>query len=81
MSEIYKIVFKAEDYPNENIRIVKLQPGDEFYISYKGIKYKLGQMHLDYPACIKEIIYKPRPWYFFWKKKEILGYFLRWVGE
>ena len=80
MSEIYKVVLKAEDYLNENVRMVKLQPGDEFYVSYKGIKYKLGQMHLDYPAYIKQIVYKPRPWYFFWKKKEILGYFLRWVG-
>ena len=53
MSEIYKVVLKAEDYLNENVRMVKLQPGDEFYVSYKGIKYKLGQMHLDYPAYIK----------------------------
>ena len=81
MSEIKKVVIKKEDYPNNIVRAVKLEPGDEFYVSYKGIKYKIGQIHLEFPANIIKIIYKPKPWYLFWKKKEILGYFLKWIGK
>lgn len=81
MDTIKKVVIKKEDYPCTRHRIVPLQPGDEFYISYKGIRYKPGDKDLDYPAIVERVIYKPRPWYLFWKQKEIYGYYLRWIGN
>ena len=78
--EIKKIVMRAEDYPGQG-RVMKLEPGDGFYISYKGVRFKPGQKYYDYPAIVSEVVYKPKPWYLFWKKKEIYGYFIRWIGE
>lgn len=60
---------------------MKLGPGDGFYISYTGVHFKPGQKYYDYPAIVSEVVYKPKPWYLFWKKKEICGYFIRWTGE
>ena len=81
MDTIKKVVITKEDYPCTHHRIVPLQPGDEFYISYKGIRYKPGDKHLDYPAIVKQVLYKPKPWYLFLKQKEIYGYYLRWIGN
>ena len=78
--ELKKVVMKAEDYPHR-ARIMKLSPGDEFYISYKGIRLKAGQKYYDDPAIVSRVVYKPKPWYLFWKRKEIYGYFIRWIGE
>ena len=77
--EFKKIVMKAEDYLQE-ARVMKLERGDEFYISYKGILFKAGQKYYDYPAIVSRVVYKLKPWYLFWKKKEIYGYFIRWIG-
>lgn len=81
MDTIKKIVIKAEDYPSSHARVMKLEPGDEFYISYKGIRFKPGDKYFNYPAIIRQVIYKPKPWYLFWKQKEIYGYFIRYIGE
>ena len=70
--EIKKVVIKAEEYPH-GARVMKLAPGDRFYISYKGVCFKPGQKYYNYPAIIDEVLYKPKPWYLFWKKKEIYG--------
>lgn len=78
--EIKKVVIKAEDYPQQ-ARITKLERGDEFYISYKGIRFKPGQKYYDYPAIISKVVYKSKPWYLFWKQKEIYGYVIQWIGE
>lgn len=81
MDIIKKIVIKAEDYPSSCVRAIKLEPGDEFYISYKGIRFKPGDKYFDYPAIVRQVVYKPKPWYLFWKQKEIYGYFIRYTGE
>lgn len=81
MDFIKKLTIETADYPNNAIRICRLKPGDEFYISYKGIDFKPGQRYYDYPAIIREVVYKPKPWYLFWKKKEIYGYFIKYTGE
>ena len=78
--EFKKVVLKAEDYPKQ-ARTIKLECGDEFYISYKGVRFKAGQKYYEYPAIVKRVVYKPKPWYSFWKKKEIYGYFIQWIGE
>lgn len=61
-------------------RAVELSHGDTIFLKYNGEKYKLGQKYKDYPAIIKEIYYAPRPWWKFWKKKDILGYLIMFVG-
>ena len=81
MDFIKKLTIETADYPNNTIRICRLKPGDEFYISYKGIRFKPGQRYYDYPAIVREVVYKPKPWYLFWKKKEIYGYFIKYTGE
>ena len=78
--EIKKVVMEAKDYPH-GVRVMPLTPGDEFYIPYKGIRFTPGQKYYDYPVIVARVVYKPKPWYLFWKKKEIYGYFVRWMGE
>ena len=73
---------KKSCYEGERLSAISsLERGDEFYISYKGIRFKSGQKYYDYPAIISKVIYKPKPWYLFWKQKEIYGYFIQWMGE
>lgn len=50
-------------------------------MSYKGIRYRPGDKYLDYPAIVRQVLYKPQPWYLFWNRKEIYGYFVIWQGE
>ena len=79
MKEIYKVVLKAEDYPN-SVRAVKLDRGDGFYL-VGSRNVKVGDKYEDYPAIVSHIDYKPKKWWQFWKKKEMLGCQILWLGN
>jgi hypothetical protein len=79
MNEIYKVVIKAEDYPN-CARAVKLEKGDSFILAGSR-NVKVGDKYENYPAIISHIYYKPKKWWQFWKKKEMLGCQILWLGE
>ena len=79
MKEIYKVVLKAEDYPN-SVRAVKLDRGDGFYL-VGSRNVKVGDKYEDYPAIVSRIDYKPKKWWQFWKKKEMLGCQILWLGN
>ena len=81
MSEIYKVVLKADQYPNEKVRMVPLVQGDMFYTTDISPDIKVGDYYKDYPAQIARIDYKPKKWYQFWKKKEPLGASMIWLGD
>ena len=79
MDTIYKCVIKAEDYPNES-RVVALKKGDCIY--FKGNHdVQLGEKYKDHPAIVSRIDYKPKKWWQFWKKKEMIGYQVMWVRD
>ena len=79
MNNIYKIVTKAEDYPNY-ARVAQLQKGDGFYL-VGNRNVKVGKKYENYPAIVSRIDYKPKKWWQFWKKKEMIGCQILWVGE
>lgn len=79
MNEIYKVVAKAEDHPNI-ARAVKLQKGDSFYLS-GSLNVKVGDKYETYPAVVSHVYYKPKKWWQFWKKKEMIGCQILWLGD
>ena len=73
------MVSKAEDYPN-GTRVYALKKGD--CIFFKGNHdVKIGDKYKDHPAIVSRIDYKPKKWWQFWKKKEMIGYQVMWVGD
>ncbi len=74
---IYKATFKAEDYPNDNIEIKPMQSGDTICISDTN-PVTVGDKYKNYPAKVCEIFYTPKSWWQFWKRKQQLGYMVRW---
>ena len=74
--KIYKIVCKAKDYPNIQVR--ELTSGDSFVIMDRDNIVRPGDRYEDYPATISQILYEPRKWWEFWKKKKQLGFIVMW---
>ena len=63
------------------VRAIKLHSGDVIYIGNTNEKIKVGKPYKNYPAIVSYINYKPKKWYEFWKRKEILGFYVTWIGE
>ena len=72
---------KTDNYPNNVARVIHLKPGDCFWICNTGEALKVGEKYKNYPAFVKDITYVPRPWWMFWKKKQVYGYYIQWLGE
>jgi hypothetical protein len=79
MDKIYKVITKAEDYPN-GVRVCALKKGDCIYF-VGNHDVKIGEKYKDHPAIVSRIDYKPKKWWQFWKKKEMIGYQVMWVGD
>ena len=79
MNKIYKAITKAEDYPN-GARVCALHKGDCIYI-VGNHDVKVGDKYKDQPAIVSRIDYKPKKWWQFWKKKEMAGYQIIWIGD
>ena len=79
MDTIYKVEIKAEDYPN-GVKVAPLRKGDTIYF-IGNHNVKVGEKYKDYPAIVSRIDYKPKRWYEFWKKKEMIGYQVLWVED
>ena len=79
LHEVYKLECRPEDYPNVT-SFKKLERGDEFVIRDNGEKYKVGDRVKDYPATVHSIIYYPKKWWQFWKKKKPFAYIISWEG-
>lgn len=79
MCEMWKMILKAEDYP-DNVRVVPLAKGDTFYLTGSR-DVKVGDKYEDYPAIISHIDYKRKRWWQFWKKREMLGCLILWLGN
>ena len=60
-------------------RLYEIKPGDIFYITDVDESMKPGTQYKNYPAIIWKIFYKHRPWYCFWRKKEIEGASVIWL--
>lgn len=79
MNTICKVVTKPEDYPN-GVMVYALKKGDRIY--FKGnCDVKIGEKYKDHPAIVSRIDYKPKKWWQFWKKAEIIGYQVTWIGD
>lgn len=63
-------------------RVYKLNPGDILVIrSSEDIQSaKIGKLYKNYPAIVQQVFYKPKPWYQFWKRKEIEEIHIQWLG-
>lgn len=76
-SGVYKVIIKAEDYPNA-IPIPQLFSKGDTLILQDATPVKIGDRHKKYPAKVTQIFYEPRKWWQFWKKKKQSGYMLQW---
>lgn len=79
MNENYKFVTKTEDYSN-GVRVYTVKKGDFIYFVGND-NIKVGDKYKDLPAIVSRIDYKPKKWWQFWKKKEMIGYQVMWVGD
>lgn len=79
MNTIYKVETKAGDNPN-SIRVHALKTGDCIYF-VGNHNVKVGDKYKDHPAIVSRIDYKPKKWWQFWKKKEMMGYQVSWIGD
>ncbi len=77
MDTPYKIVIKADDYPESADRVMPLGKGDSIFIT-SSEPVHVGDTYKNYNALISEIFYTPKKWWQFWKKKEQLGYQVTW---
>lgn len=75
---IYKVVCRAEDYPSTQPRFYKLSSGDSFVLMDRENIVKPGDEYKNYPAFVTRVIYEPRKWWQFWKRKRQLGYVIQW---
>ena len=62
-------------------RVYAVKCGDIFHTTDFDKNVRLGQQYKNYPAIIWKIFYKRRPWYLFWKKKEIEGVSVLWLAD
>ena len=63
-------------------RIYAVEYGDIFYTTDIDPKdAKLGVQYKNYPAIVWKVFYKHKPWYKFWKKREIEGVSVLWLGD
>lgn len=79
MSEIYKTALKPEDHLNFT-RAVRLERGDRIYL-IGNHNIKVGHQYENYPAVVSRIYYKHRKWWWFWKKREMMGCEVLWLGD
>ena len=77
METMYESVTKVNEYPNNKVRVQPLQSGYVIYISSQE-PVKIGEQYKDYPAFISRIIYEPKKWWQFWKRKKQIGYEVTW---
>ena len=77
MEIIYKATTKANEYPNNKVHVQPLKSGDVIFIfSHESVK--IGDRYKNYTAFISRIIYEPKKWWQFWKRKKQLGYEVTW---
>ena len=77
---IYKLVINQYDYPFA-AAYKELEQGDQFVIRDNGENYKIGARVKDYPATVHKILYHPKKWWQFWKRKRPFAYIVVWKGE
>lgn len=80
MNDAYNVVTKVKYYHDGVVRAVKLNKGDVFYL-VGSRNVKVGDKYEDYPAIVSRIDYKPKKWWQFWKKKEMIGCRILWLGN
>ena len=86
MSEATCIDFfvSVDDYcPNNTLRYVKLCAGDTFTISNRqGENFKPGQKYLGFDnLMVYRIIYAPKKWWQFWKRRKVIGYIVMCIKD
>lgn len=69
------------DITDKLVRGIKISSGDIFFTKDISKNVLPGQQYKDYPAIVWKIFYKYKPWYKFWKKKEVEGISVLWLGE
>lgn len=61
-------------------RAVKLERGDRIYLMGNH-NVKVGCQYENYPAVISRIDYKLKKWWQFWKRREMIGCQILWLGD
>lgn len=67
----------VDDYcTNHAVRCARLHAGDKFTISYRqGENFRPGQKYRDFDNfIIDQVIYAPKKWWQFWKRRKVIGY-------
>ena len=79
MNEIFQLVSNAEDYSNYP-RLYKMDHDVRFFIKVNKdnfFPYKVGDFCEKYNSYVERIIYFPKKWWQFWKKKKVFGVVFR----
>lgn len=74
--KFYKVVTYAKDYPTTPVRLMHCQLGVTLFIR-SAEKVSIGNKYKDSQFTISEIIFKPKKWWQFQKKKRQLGYIIK----
>ena len=69
--------------PNKMLKHRKLVKGDEFSISHKqGESFKVGEKYKGFDnLMVMEVVYAPKKWWRFWKKRKVIGYVVRCIKD
>lgn len=62
---------------NMKVRAVPLESGCVIFISSQE-PVTIGEQYKDYPAFVSRIVYEPKKWWQFWKRKKQIGYEVMW---
>lgn len=68
---------EKEVLKNIRVRAVPLESGDVIFI-FSREPVKIGEQYQDYQAFVSRIIYEPKKWWQFWKRKIQIGYEVIW---
>ena len=71
---------EKEILKNMKVQAVPLESGHVISI-YSQEPVKIGEQYQDYPAFVSRIIYEPKKWWKFWKRKKQIGYEVTWKGS
>lgn len=68
------------DTIGDSVRSFELVYGVSFFIR-SNETVTIGEKYQDFPSEIYRIVYEPKPWWKFWRKKKQIGFYVLWLGR
>ena len=61
-------------------RLYRVARGDRIFL-YSDEEVKVSETYKNYPAIVTKIVYSPKKWWQFWKKKKQVGFQILWLAD